>query len=410
MSRKLLEGIKVVELATFIAAGTTGRFLSDMGADVIKIEAANGDPVRYTAPAEGRPLDLAENPTWELENSGKRGLSVDTRKPEGKEILFKLLDSADIFLTNWREQALAKNGLDYESLKKRYPSLVYGIVTGYGQVGPDKDLPGFDFTAFFARGGYLDMLRQADGRPMNVLPGTGDHNVGMNLAAGILAALYHAKMTGEGEKVESSLFETAVFNLAMPIQASQYPETCPNWPVNARDGASPLNNAFLTKDNRYIMLCFPNYGTYYNKLVGDVFGRADLVNNERYYPVENLAKNGTGREMYDIACAEFMKKDFAEFDALLKAADIPFGLAQNGREILQDAQAWANGSLCEFTYPSGMKRTLVRQPVRFQELGPIEYKFGPKIGEHSREILQEYGYTQEQIDALYSSKVIYTQK
>lgn len=100
---------------------------------------------------------------------------------------------------------MEKAGLDYESLKKRFPKLVYGMCTGYGEFGPDRNLPGFDFTSFFARGGYLENLRQRDGVPMNVVPGVGDHNVGMNLAAGILAALYHAKMTGKGEKVERAI-------------------------------------------------------------------------------------------------------------------------------------------------------------------------------------------------------------
>ena len=207
---KPLEGVKVIELATFIAAATAGRFMADLGADVIKIESAKGDPLRYTAPSEGRPLDMYENTTWDLENGNKRCISLNMKTPEGKEAFFKLLDSADVLITNWRVQALQRAGLDYESLKERYPKLVYAIVTGYGEYGPDKDLPGFDFTAFFARGGYFETLRQRSDVPFNGAPGVGDHNVGMNLVAGILAALYQAKTKGVGEKVETSLFESAV--------------------------------------------------------------------------------------------------------------------------------------------------------------------------------------------------------
>lgn len=134
--------------------------MADLGADVIKIESPKGDPLRYTAPSEGRPLDMHENTTWDLENGNKRCISLNLKKPVGKEAFFKLLDTADVLITNWRVQALQRAGLDYDSLKGRYPKLVYAICTGYGEYGPDKDLPGFDFTSFFARGGYLDSLRQ----------------------------------------------------------------------------------------------------------------------------------------------------------------------------------------------------------------------------------------------------------
>ena len=164
---KPLEGVKVIELATFIAAATAGRFMADLGADVIKIESAKGDPLRYTAPSEGRPLDMYENTTWDLENGNKRCISLNMKTPEGKEAFFKLLDSADVLITNWRVQALQRAGLDYETLKERYPKLVYAICTGYGEYGPDKDLPGFDFTAFFARGGYFETLRQRSDVPFN---------------------------------------------------------------------------------------------------------------------------------------------------------------------------------------------------------------------------------------------------
>ena len=149
-SSKPLVGIKVVELATFIAVPACGRFLADMGAEVIKIESPKGDNIRYTAPTEGRPLDQYENTTFDLENANKRGIALNTKTEAGREILFKLLDTADIFLTNWRPDALERAALDYDSLKDRYPRLVYANLTGYGETGPDRDLPGFDFTSFFA--------------------------------------------------------------------------------------------------------------------------------------------------------------------------------------------------------------------------------------------------------------------
>lgn len=403
--RKPLEGVKVIELATFIAAATTGRFLADLGADVIKIESAKGDPLRYTAPTEGRPLDMYENTTWELENGNKRCISLNMKDPEGKEAFFKLLEGADVLITNWRVQALQRAGLDYESLKEKFPKLVYAICTGYGEFGPDKDLPGFDFTAFFARGGYLETLRQRGSVPMNVIPGLGDHNVGMNLAAGVLAALYQAKVTGKGEKVETSLFETAVHNMGMMVQAAQYTEVGEKYPINIRNANNPLNAAWRTKDDRFIQTCMPDFNVYFKRFI-TALGREDLAEDERYYPVQNLQKNGLGPEMYDICMEQFAKKDAKEWEKILTEYDIAHSLAQSWEELLEDPQAWENDCFYKMDY-NGTERVLVRLPVRFREMGAPEYNKGPLIGEHSVEVLKEIGYSDEKIKEFLDKKTLY---
>lgn len=409
-NKKPLDGVKVVEYATFIAAATTGRFLADLGADVIKIESAKGDPLRYTAPTEGRPADkwslFHENTTWDLENGNKRCLSLNTKSPEGKEALFKLLEEADIFITNNRVQSLQKNGLDYDSLKEKFPKLVYGMITGYGEYGPDKDLPGFDFTSFFARGGYLESLRQKGTVPMNVCPGLGDHNVGMNLAAGVLAALYHAEKTGEGEKVETSLFETAIHNMGMMVQAAQYEDYGVKYPIAIREAANPFNAAWETKDGRYIQTCMPDYNTYYNRWM-KVIEREDLIDNEKYFPVTNLQANGLGTEMYDLIMDAMRTKTAAEWKPILTEADFAFSIAQSWEEILVDEQAWANDCFYKMTYDNDAERTLVRLPVKFQEMGTPEYKRGPLIGEQSEDVMKELGYSDEQIAEFKENGVIY---
>ena len=393
---KPLEGIRVVELATFIAAASAGRFMADLGADVIKIESAKGDPLRHTAPSEGRPLDMYENTTWDLENGNKRCISLNMKDPAGKEAFFKLLDTADVLITNWRVQALERAGLDYETLKARYPKLVYAICTGYGEYGPDKDLPGFDFTAFFARGGYLDSLRQRGTVPMNVVPGLGDHNVGMNLAAGICAALLQAKLKGVGEKVETSLFESAIFNMGMMIQASNYEGIAQNYPIDVRKSANPFNAAWRTKDDRFIQTCMPDFNTYYKAFITAV-GREDLADSQEYFPILTCQEKGLTSELYDIVMDAFSKKTVAEWTLILEAADIPFALAKNWMEIRNDKQAEANNCFYDMTYSNGNTRRLVRLPVKFQEMGVPEYKTGPLIGEQGAEVLKELGYEDAQI-------------
>ncbi|QAT48650.1 CoA transferase [Caproiciproducens sp. NJN-50] len=406
---KPLEGVRVVELANFIAAAAAGRFMADLGADVVKIEAAKGDPLRYTAPSEGRPLDMVENTTWDLENGNKRCISLNMKDPAGKEAFFKLLDTADVLITNWRVQALQKLGLDYDSLKGRYPKLVYAICTGYGEYGPDRNLPGFDFTAFFARGGYLDSLRQKGTVPMNVVPGLGDHNVGMNLAAGILAALYQAKIKGVGEKVETSLFESSIYNMGMMVEASNYEGIAQQYPIDVRKSANPFNAAWRTKDDRFIQTCMPDYNTYYKAFITAV-GREDLVGSENYFPILTCQEKGLTSEVYDIVMDAFSKKTVEEWKEILVAADVPFSVAQNWVEIRNDKQAEANNCFYDMKYPNGHIRRLVRLPVKFQEMGVPDYRPGPMIGEQGPEILKELGYDDGQVRDMLEKGSLYVWK
>ncbi len=392
---KLLEGIKIVELATFIAAPAATRFLADLGAEVIKIEPPKGDPLRYTAPSEGRPLSQEENTTFDLENANKKGICINTKDPKGKEILHKLLAECDVFVTNNRPQALAKQGLDYETFHKMYPKVVYATCTGYGEKGPDKDLPGFDFTSYFARGGYLGTLYPQGSEPQMVVPGLGDHNVGMNLAAGILAAIIHAQKTGEGEKVTSSLFHSALFNIGIMIQAAQYPETGQPYPVDRTKQANPLLSCWKTKDGRYIQTCAPNYDTYYEPLMR-ALGREDLVGNEKYFPIKNLVENNLSQEMYFIIKDEMEKKTVEELTKVLTEVDMPFAKAQLWEEILEDEQAWANDYLMKMDYPSGEK-ALVRPPVLFENMGLPEVEKAPLLGKDNEEVLKELGYSDDEI-------------
>lgn len=288
-NQKPLAGMKVVELATFIAVPAAGRMLADMGAEVIKIESPAGDNLRYTAPTEGRPLDQYENTTFDLENANKKGICINIKSEAGRKILFELLDKADVFLTNWRPAALQRAGLDYETLKGRYPSLVYGNVTGYGEKGEDKDLPGFDYTAFFARAGILGSLYQKGTVPMNVIPGLGDHQCAVALTAGVLAAYVKAKTTGHGEWVSTNLLHMSIYTQGIMIQAAQYPDYGQPYPIDRRTTTSPFILAYKTKEDRFIQVCMPVYDAYYAKFMTCI-GRADLAEDERYTKLEVVGK------------------------------------------------------------------------------------------------------------------------
>lgn len=395
-----LEGVKVVELATFIAAPSCGRYLADLGAQVIKVEAPGGDPYRRTAINEGRPTGDLENVSFDLDNAGKRNICLDTKSPEGREVLERLISQCDLFITNVRYKSLIKSGLDYETLKVRYPKLVMGYVTGYGEKGPDKDLPGFDFTAFFARGGILGTLFDKDAVPMLTIPGFGDHPVGMYLASGLLAALYRAEKTGRGDMVIVSLFHAAIWAVSTMLQSAQYGQPASRYPMSRRDIANPFTVAHKTRDGRWLQFAAPAYDALYDRFV-TALGRPDLVGDSRYFPQANLQAHL--HEFYDLLVAEVAKKDLAEWCAIFKAADIPYAVAQTWDELLEDPQAWAADCFYRQPYPGGAERTLVRPPVLFQDTPLPEVRRGPYQGEQTEAILAELGYTPEQIAAMLAS-------
>ena len=397
----LLKGIKVVELATFVAAPTAGRFLADLGAEVIKVETPTGDTFRNTAMNEGRPVGDDENTTFDLENSNKKSIALNLKSPAGKDILMRLIEKADVFITNWRNDALVRAGLDYETLKLKFPALVFAYVTGYGEKGPDKDLPGFDFTSYFARGGLLGTLYEKDTVPMNTIAGFGDHQVGMYLAAGIMAGLYRAKTTGKGEKVSVSLLHAAIFGTGIMLQASQYGHPSTQYPVSRKNAPNPLQIAHKTKDERFIQIAMPMYDAFYERFM-KASGRDDLAVDPRYCTQAAVTNNLP--EFYDIMVELFASKDLAEWKVILTQADIPFAVAQLWSEVLTDEQAWASDCLYAMKYPTGNTRTLVRQPVLFAETGLPDYNKSPYVGEQTVDILKSLNYSDTEIETMLSAK------
>ena len=400
-----LEGIKVVEMATFIAVPAVGRILADMGAEVVKIESAKGDNLRYTAPNEGRPSDPHEDTNFDLENANKKGIVLDLRSEKGKEVLFKLLGESDVFLTNWRPQALARQNLTYEDLKDRFPKLVYASLTGYGETGPDKDLPGFDYTAFFARSGWSGSLYQKGTVPSNLIPALGDHQGALTLTVGVLAALFRAKMTGKGDKVTTSLLHTATWVQAFQIQGCQYGDEFGgvSYPFDRRDNQLPYQPAVKTSDERFLQVMGPNYDIYFPKVM-QAIGREDLIENPIFSNQRKMQELGANGELYDIIQEAFTHKTAAEWIEILSELDVPVALCKTYEEVVDDEQAWATGVFYKMDYPRGPK-ALVTIPVHMESIDEFPYEKAPLLGEDTVEVLSDLGYTQEEIDQMLSENV-----
>ena len=401
-----LEGVKVIELATFIAVPAVGRILADMGAEVIKIETAKGDNLRYTAANEGRPQDPHEDLTIDLENANKKGVVVDLRTEKGIEVLFKMLEDADVLLTNWRPQALERKHLTYDDLKDRFPRLVYASLTGFGEKGPDKDLPGFDFTAFFARSGWAGSLFQRGTVPTNLIPALGDHQGALALTAGVLAALYRQARTGKGEKVTTNLLHTAIWVQGFSIQAAQYGTEFGGqvFPFDRRDNQLPYQPAVETKDGRFFQVMGPNYSIYFPKIM-QAIGREDLIEDPVFSNQKAMIEAHRQGELYDIIQDGFKQKTVEEWEPILTEFDIPYALCKTYDEIVDDEQAWANDVFYKMDYPRGPK-ALVRIPVTFEETPLPPYEKAPLIGEHTEDILADLGYSPEEIKAMEDAGVV----
>ena len=403
---KSLSGIKVIQLANFIAAAATGRYLADHGADVIIVEAAKGDPIRFTQEQEGRPQNIKENVAWEYLNGNKRCISLNIKTEEGKNALLKLLEGADVLLTNWRLGALERAGLDYNSLKERFPRLIYAMILGYGKTGPDKDLPGYDFTAFFGRGGYTQNLRRRGNDPITMIPGLGDNNGGLMLATGIVTALFNREKTGRGDFVSTSLYETAIFNMSMMLLGVQYDGQARNYPISIYDNRNPLNGAYRTKDDRIIQCACPDYDPRFEQFMKAI-GREDLIEAGKYYPQAEMIKNDLIRELIDEIQKTFLEHDVQEMDEILKKGDIPHSTAFSWEDIMNDPQAHAVGAFYDVTCPNGVVRKATHTPVRLESEGELEGRTAPMIGEQGREVLKEAGYDDAKIDAMLQDGSLY---
>lgn len=400
-----LEGVKVVEMATFVAIPSTGVFLANMGAEVIKVEPRGGDGIRWAAASEWRSTSPYENTTFDMLNANKKSIVLNLKAPEGKEALMKLLDDCDIFITNWRVQALKKLGLDYDSLHAKYPKMVFASVSGFGEKGPDKDLPGYDFTAFWGRGGILADLPEKSGRPLNIAAGFGDLVAGMGIGEGVLAAYIKAMKTGVGEKVEGSLVHTSAYLQQIMLVASQFENIGKQWPLSYKEINNPLNGTYKTADGRWIQTSCPPFNMLrpaYMKCIG----RPDLADDPRY-TMENIAANNLYGEFIDILVDAYSKVQSADVIKAFTEADIPFALCYTWKEVLNDPQNEANDVFYNMKYPTGLEIKLLRHPVFVGDELP-EYKIAPYLGADTEAVLKGLGYGEDQLKALHEAGIYNT--
>lgn len=403
--KKPLEGIRVVELATFVAAPTTGRFLADLGAEVIKIEQPQGDGWRDTGYKVGY-FSRKHNPVFDLYNSGKKHISLNVKTPEGMEAMHKLLEGADIFITNLRTNALARNGLDYETLKEKYPALIYGLMLGFGEKGPDAELPAFDTTAFWSRGGFLRSLNDADyDVPVTAPAGIGDAFTGYLLLSEILAALFRRSRDGKGELVKAGLYHNAVYGMGTMNIVTQEPDPTPR-PIARKDGPVHMG-AFCCADGEWIYFIKGSVKEY-DKKIATILGLEALLDDPRYADPGAIERNR--EQLYPMFRDAFLKQSSDYWLEKLHAIDVGAVRMVHFSDVSKDEQAWANDYLEHVQFPDGMSGVMPTSPLEMESVGKIVTKPAPMVGHDTVAVLQDLGYSDDEIARMNDSGAIYSEK
>ena len=395
---KFLEGIRVVELSTHVAVPKVGRLLAEWGAEVIKVENPKGEAYRTSIPGLWKlPMTDDNNPLFEIMNAGgKKSISLDLKNPEALEVMYKLIGTADIFITNTRTKALGKLGLDYETLKAKYPKLIYGVLTGFGEVGPEKDRPGFDITSFWARSGVLMDWTLEGNTPPKPQPGFGDGATAAILLSGVLAALINRDRTGEGTSLTTSLLGTALWYNDTGVLMGQPQYKLPIGP-KPRVPDRPLNPLYKTKDGDWILSSVPEW-TLKAPRVMKVLGMDEYIGDPRF--ADAVVSREHSPELVPLFDEAFGRTDTETVLKGFEENDINHSKLTKIDELYKDEQAWAIGSLYEHTLRGGEKFVMSRPPIKFSAMENETSAVAPLLGEHSVEILAELGYTTEEIEKI----------
>jgi crotonobetainyl-CoA:carnitine CoA-transferase CaiB-like acyl-CoA transferase len=399
-----LDGIRVIDWTIWQQGPVCSAMLGDLGADVIKIEErVGGDPGRGMAKMSG--VDMADKPNFyfEANNRNKRGLTVDLKKPEGREIIYKLVETADVFVQNFRKGVAERLGLGYAALRQRNPRLIYATATGYGPEGPESADPSFDQLGL-ARSGIMFACGEPDMPPLAIAGGIADQMGAIMLAYGVLAALLARQRFGVGQAVDGSHLGSMMALQGLSVSARlMWGFAIPRMPRKYQ--ANPLWNHYQCQDGRWICLGMLQPDRYWGDFVRAI-GRPDLATDERFADLRVRAANaGAAIEILD---AVFATKPLAEWMRILRAGgDFIFCQVNTVDDLPGDPQVQANDYVVDFDHPRFGPTQVIGLPVRLSETpGSIRLP-APEFGEHTERILtEELGYSWDEVAALKEREVI----
>jgi crotonobetainyl-CoA:carnitine CoA-transferase CaiB-like acyl-CoA transferase len=398
-SDNIFSGLKVVDLASFVAGPGAAVILSDFGADVIKVEPPSGDMWRivFKVPPQPRAND---NYLWHLDNRNKRGLVLDLKSPNAGEVLEKLVRWADVLIVNTPHPARKRLGLEYQDIAQWNPRLIYADVSGFGDNGPDANLPGFDITAYWARSGLLSQTRDAGAPPTWPMAASGDHAAAVGLFSAIVMGLYRRERTGKGSYVTTSLLAEGVWAAGVGIAGALAGGTF--YPLHDRESPSNATlNPYKSSDGSWFMLVvtpdkFPALAT--------GIGRPDLVTDPRFSdPAKQAASAAQLRAILDDV---FAKEPMQHWRQVFDKAHITYGAILDPTEVVNDPQLRANNIVVPLEGAGGKLTQTVSSPMQVHGVAKEPARRAPSLGEHNDEILKQLGFDATQIEKLHAGGTV----
>ncbi|HEY2996659.1 MAG TPA: CoA transferase [Methylomirabilota bacterium] len=397
---RLLEGIRVIDAASFIAGPVATTVMADFGADVIKVESPTGDTYRIRN--TGYPPSPYNFP-WIVDNRSKRAIAIDLRTADGQSVLHRLVSGVDVFVTNLPLDARPRLRVGWEDLAPLNPRLIYASVTAYGETGEEAARPGFDSTALWARTGLMDLMRPSpDSPPTRSLPGMGDHPTGMSLFGAIMAALYQRERTGHGTMVATSLMANGLWWNAIQVQGILCGARTPVRPPR-EESVSALANLYRCRDGRWFLLSLTADERRWEPLAA-ALGRKDLVADPRF--ATQAARRANARALAAILDEVFATKDWPDWRAILEATGVAFGVVGTLDDIPHDRQMQASGALTPIDDPRAGATLTVNSPIAIEGQEKVPPRMPPAIGEHTVAVLREAGFDAKEIDRLLADGVI----
>jgi len=399
-----LEGIKVVDVSQVAAVPMAARHLADFGADVIHVEPpVTGDSWRAFRPGATTP-GFGSSPVndpdyvdynWENYNRNKRGVVIDLSQEKGQKIIHRLVSDADIFMTNLRLFERKNFNLEYDTLHRLYPRLIYGSLTGYGRKGPENNNPAYDTISYWSRAGVGHLFSMPAAPPFIDGGAFGDNVTALAIAFGLMTALYVREKTGVVQEVDLSLFHTGVYQLTFFLSGTfSSGLDVKNWSTsrNREDAPNPLILPYETKYGRWLLLAMPQSDRWWSRFCRAI-GREDIEGDPRFGSFETRAAHHS--VLLKILEDTFHSKTLVEWKTCLEG--IPFGAYQNFLDVIEDPQAKANDFFVPYDHPTHGPIEEIANPVNLSKTPASIRMPAPEFGQHTEEVLLEYGYTWEDI-------------